>query len=633
MGSCGSTPARPPPRPAPVEEPEPDEMSVHESPPRLQRVPVPQQAPDPEVVGVEFRIPGSLPLAHNPGGLVVLTASSGKVGYSVNGADRPRYSGLAIVRRRHGVALFFDKGEDGKHRNVYLPTSSQAQRKIIKKLGEVCEEGGMDGLAEKLEGELREIQDVDGINSGAQSAEPSELSATGRLDESGPDRRVNGHGADQARSRSVSPPRAASPQGFSTPPPAGHGVQAAGSPRSSSPPARSSSPPAAEPAGDEQLVASPLRSPVSPVECDKPTTPLQTGPSEADIAGGRPHFLKVVFPADVSTAPVASVVKVMTQYGGGVEGESLYQWQRRFSDGVWHDIALQGPHEVETGRHWGYCPGIDDAGSALRVVATPVRADDVTGAPQVSPTVACQLASSLCVTVVQQLISAQPGVQVDVVNSSLGAQSEPRRLILQLIEKQIKLKPPVEAPFSFATGVFDENHAVRCTVDPRDSRSFLLSGLQQHGSNQPLELSVTVADARVASTDAWSEDRVIAARQQRDLIVCLIRVWAAISDPSIASEFLDSSFVEKWQSGLRRVPREKAGRAGDQRADLVWRVFEEQLPAPFRVRQKPRTSAEEARSALGNLRSSFSSGAARRPASVAGSQRREELLRQHGAGR
>eukprot|EP01062_Namystynia_karyoxenos_P011374 TRINITY_DN14069_c0_g1_i1.p1 TRINITY_DN14069_c0_g1~~TRINITY_DN14069_c0_g1_i1.p1 ORF type:complete len:709 (+),score=93.64 TRINITY_DN14069_c0_g1_i1:88-2127(+) len=551
---------------------------------------------------VEFRVPGQLPTEHNPGAQIAVYASEGLMQWSVNGAPRPRAPRVSVVMRRSlGVALFFDQLEDQKprivwwRRNVFLPTSRQQQERIVRAVGHACESVGLEGSVERLLNELALAHEA-----------PPPLSPSHRK------------GSPDGQHLSV-------PEDGSLGAPA---LQPNGHPQAAS-------------ASDAGLSAEPASSQRPDLAAE--SAPSDTGAHARD-PDAPPAFRAACFPTGVATATVASVLKIMTHYnGGGREGESIHQWQRRFGVSDWTDIS-QGTAttDVESGSHWAYCPTLDDAGAHLRVTATPVRSDGVRGRPVVTRSLQCKLSPQLCVAVVQQLVEASPGVPVNIQEVRGGvAAEESHCLILQLIERRIKVKPFEETTFPFAAGDFTPEHRIRCHLDPTECGSFILHGLVRPDNGRNVTLRVSVPPQRRGS--ATTDDHVASQRAQRELVVCLIRVWAACSDADLAGEFLPPAFIRAWQEGLRKIPRERPGRAGDQRADLVWRAFEAPLQG-FGLDAAPASARAEAHQAIGCVRTAFANGLARRPATHVGGPasqsppkspltRREDLLRQYGGGR
>eukprot|EP01059_Diplonema_ambulator_P034063 TRINITY_DN7450_c0_g1_i3.p1 TRINITY_DN7450_c0_g1~~TRINITY_DN7450_c0_g1_i3.p1 ORF type:complete len:1387 (+),score=338.80 TRINITY_DN7450_c0_g1_i3:143-4303(+) len=321
--------------------------------------------------------------------------------------------------------------------------------------------------------------------------------------------------------------------------------------------------------------------------------PLKVSPSMGkggEGGGGKegkvkePSFKSVVAPSD--TVPYAfSRLKVVAEYDGGEEGASKYQWLKSNDGETWVPINKASPYPDETGHHYSYYATADDIGCHLKVKATPCRKDGVSGTPVTSKPVIVQWPPHLGASVVDKLVESIATTRVTCVIDDTVYPD----VFLQLVEKHIKIKQPdFNITESLLVGTMDEKHNIRCILDPCDSSSFMIEGMNRRVKIQ------------------------LETRVERDFVVCLIRAWAACSDHELCKKVLGGHFNTMWASGVRKVEELM-------RTDRIWNAFEEPCGGNLLHLQDtlPSSSMEESRQTLLTLRKGFSSGDMRRPPTTA----------------
>eukprot|EP01061_Rhynchopus_euleeides_P005734 TRINITY_DN14919_c0_g1_i2.p1 TRINITY_DN14919_c0_g1~~TRINITY_DN14919_c0_g1_i2.p1 ORF type:complete len:1330 (+),score=470.15 TRINITY_DN14919_c0_g1_i2:118-4107(+) len=293
-----------------------------------------------------------------------------------------------------------------------------------------------------------------------------------------------------------------------------------------------------------------------------------------------PRFVSVAFLSD-AVPYLCSRIKVVTQYEGGEEGQSRYQWYKANDGENWVPIRKTSSTPDETGQHYAYYTTADELGCQLKCVCTPMRIDGKQGPPVESKVTTVVWPPHLGIAVVNKLVETVAATRITCMIRG-GAHTN---VYLQLNEQRIKVKSADQhQQESLLSGVMDGNHKVRCRLPTDDACSFDLEGM-----NLPATVQL---DSRV----------------DRDFMVGLIRVWSACCSGEVSKKVLGVQFEAAWKHGVMKTDEEA-------RADVIWNAMQDPNgTGMLHVSEKlPDSAAEEARQALLTLRQAFASGQIKRP--------------------
>ena len=124
-----------------------------------------------------------------------------------------------------------------------------------------------------------------------------------------------------------------------------------------------------------------------------------------------PKFVSVAFLTDAMPY-LCSRIKVVTQYEGGEEGQSRYQWSKANDGENWLPIRKTSANADETGQHYAYYTTADELGCQLKCTCTPVRSDGKLGPPVESKIVTVQWPPHLGVAVVNKLVETVAATRI-----------------------------------------------------------------------------------------------------------------------------------------------------------------------------------------------------------------------------